>query len=379
MTLKNHRLKLATLIMSTGFAMFAMFFGSGNLVFPLMIGQYVGDQFWSGMFGFVITGVMVPFLGLFGVLLHGGSYKKFLNLWGDKLGFFLAVFMLTLLGPIGVVPRCMTVSYGSFIVITDQVNDIIFNFFMAMTLYLMCINQNRVITILGAFLAPLKIASVVLIIACGILNSSNIHLTPLTPLGALKEGALKGYQTMDLLAAIFFASFMIRHIIQKTQRAQLEHYAQKTSLYAMIVGGALLSLIYIGLVFLGAAFADVLKTHEPEKYLSVLAQHTLGTHASIFVSLTIILSCLTTAIALTTVFTEFLKEHVLKNYLSWGSCLLLSVTTAYVVSIFGFSSIAKFLASILSVLYPVLILLTLANLAAFARKIHLAKKINNTL
>lgn len=375
MMIQNHRLKLIALILSTGFAMFAMFFGSGNLVFPLMVGQVVGEQFWSGMFGFVLTGVTVPFLGLLGVLLHNGSYKKFLSIWGDKLGFILALIMLLLLGPFGVVPRCITVSYGSLVVITDQLSAPLFNLIMALCLYVLCMNQNRVVTILGAILAPLKILSVVFIIGYGIMYAHNTMPSDVTTLSAFEKGIIKGYQTMDLLASFFFASFMIRHIQQKTQNAQLGQYALKTSLYAMLFGGGILSIVYAGLVFLGATFSEILSVEAPEKYLSIIAYYTLGSAGSVFVSATIILSCLTTAIALTTVFTEFLNEHVLKHKLPWKISLALSVTTAYAFSILGFSSISSFLGNILSILYPLLIVLTLTNLVLWLRKNRLSARI----
>lgn len=368
MTILNHRIKLITLILSTGFAMFAMFFGSGNLVFPLMVGQIVGEHYWFGMLGFVLTGVMVPFLGLLGVLLNNGSYKNFLSIWGKKLGFVLALIMLLLLGPFGVVPRCITVSYGSFVIITDQLPAPFFNLIMALCLYALCMNQNRVVTILGAVLAPLKILSVIFIIIYGILYASNFSQSLITASTAFTKGIVKGYQTMDLLAAFFFASFMVRHIQQKTQKAQLEQYALKTSLFAMLFGGAILSVVYAGLVFLGAAFSEILSAEAPEMYLSIIALYTLGSAGSFFVSVTIILSCLTTAIALTTVFTEFMHEYVLKKKLSWKATLALSVSTAYAFSILGFSSIASFLGNILSLLYPFLILLTISNLVIWARK-----------
>ncbi|MBX9697104.1 MAG: branched-chain amino acid transport system II carrier protein [Alphaproteobacteria bacterium] len=371
----NHKIRLAALIVSTGFAMFAMFFGSGNLVFPLLVGQLVGDNYGPAMIGFVLTGVTVPFLGLLGVLLYEGSYKKFLSIWGSSLGFILALFMLTLLGPLGVVPRCMTVSYGSFSVIFDSVPAVYFNLVMALVIYVLCLNQNRIVTILGAFLAPLKITSVFIIIVYGVIYANQPSHSPFSALGACEEGIMKGYQTMDLLAAFFFASFMIRHIKQKTKQANLERYALKTSLYAMLVGAALLSFIYAGLVFLGATFADIFKSSSPEMYLSVIADHTLGSSASVFVSTTIILSCLTTAIALTTVFTEFIRDYVLKGCFSWQVCLGASVLSAYAISILGFSSIATFLGPILSVLYPGLIVLTLSNLLLWARRKRIQHKI----
>ena len=52
-------------ILIYGFSIFAMFFGSGNLVFPLKIGIET-ESFWFFSFiGLLFTGIILPFLGLF--------------------------------------------------------------------------------------------------------------------------------------------------------------------------------------------------------------------------------------------------------------------------------------------------------------------------
>ena len=43
-----------------GFALFAMFFGAGNLIFPPALGKAAGDAFLSSIIGFLITGVGLP-------------------------------------------------------------------------------------------------------------------------------------------------------------------------------------------------------------------------------------------------------------------------------------------------------------------------------
>ena len=72
------------IIFTTGLAMFAMFFGSGNLVFPLRLGVESGDSYIASTIGFIITGVAMPFLGLFSVMLYKGDKNKYFGLF-DKV------------------------------------------------------------------------------------------------------------------------------------------------------------------------------------------------------------------------------------------------------------------------------------------------------
>ena len=95
-------------ILIYGFALFAMFFGSGNLVFPIKIGQSTGSFWFLGFLGLFVTGILLPFLGLFVIKLHKGSYNSFFAQAGPIAKIALPLFTLSLLGSFGVVP----VHYG---------------------------------------------------------------------------------------------------------------------------------------------------------------------------------------------------------------------------------------------------------------------------
>ena len=40
--------------------LFGMFFGAGNLIFPVYMGQQAGSHVWAAVAGFLITGVGMP-------------------------------------------------------------------------------------------------------------------------------------------------------------------------------------------------------------------------------------------------------------------------------------------------------------------------------
>ena len=60
----------------TGLAIFAMLFGSGNLIFPLKLGILAGNKTYIGIIGFIISGVLIPLAGLLGVVLFDGDYRE---------------------------------------------------------------------------------------------------------------------------------------------------------------------------------------------------------------------------------------------------------------------------------------------------------------
>jgi LIVCS family branched-chain amino acid:cation transporter len=74
------------------------------------------------------------------------------------------------------------------------------------------------------------------------------------------------------------------------------------------------------------------------------------------------MACLTTAIALAAVFSDFLHRVIFKNKVSYSTCLIITLVLNYFISILEFTGIMKFLAPILEVCYPSLILLSILNI-----------------
>ena len=44
--------------------LFGMFFGAGNLIFPVHLGQLAGSNSWPAIIGFIITAVSIPILAV---------------------------------------------------------------------------------------------------------------------------------------------------------------------------------------------------------------------------------------------------------------------------------------------------------------------------
>ena len=98
---------------SAGVAIFSMFFGSGNVVFPLLLGAQTGDQVPWALVGLTVTAVGAPLLGLLSSVLFQGDPKAYFYRIGQIPGYFAVLLILGLLGPIGVIPRCFTVAHAA--------------------------------------------------------------------------------------------------------------------------------------------------------------------------------------------------------------------------------------------------------------------------
>lgn len=356
-------MKTKSLVVTTGFALFAMFFGSGNLVFPLLVGAESQGHYLLASLGIILTGVLVPFMGVLAILLYKGETREFLGTMGQPAKFWFPLVALSLMGPFGVLARCITVAHGSFLLLFPECSLVAFSLVFCSIIFLLTAKKSRIIPFLGSALTPFLLLALLVIIFAGIWFGGIQYVESESYLHPFKEGALQGYQTMDLLAAFFFSTFIIHHLSKKFSEEEASKALVKVFLKSALLGGGLLSLVYCGLVYLGAAFTTDLTHVAPQAMLGVVAQKTLGNISAPVVCAAVVLACFTTAVVLTSLFADFFRQEVCREKISTPTGLIVTLVIAFWVSTFEFSGIAAFLAPILETLYPALIVLTVINIA----------------
>ena len=79
-----------------GITLFGMFFGAGNLIFPVHLGQLAGSNVILATMGFIITGVTVPILAVvsIGVTKSDGLQPMCEKKVGKSSHIFLLVFYI---------------------------------------------------------------------------------------------------------------------------------------------------------------------------------------------------------------------------------------------------------------------------------------------
>lgn len=352
------------LVITAGFAMFSMFFGAGNLVFPIFIGMEAFNEITPALLGLFASGIVVPFLGLFAMTLFGGDYEKFFGVLGPVVPYVLITIILCLVGPFGALPRCVLVSHGAIALWAPEIPPFIFNAVYCLLLGIAVWRKNKLVDLLGHWLSPLLLAGVMIIIIFGLMAPPIVSpAVGLTRGEALNFGFSQGYQTLDLLGAFFFSATTLHYLQKRLEEAGESNRKAliRLNVQASMIGAGLLFLVYGGFLWLGAKFSFGLAGTPPESLISAIAQQVLGDYAVPVVSLTILLACFTTAVVITMLFADFLAVE-LKKYLKPLDTLVITLSLAYVMSLLGFEWIMHFLATILTVLYPALIALTVANI-----------------
>lgn len=352
------------LVVSTGFALFSMFFGSGNLVFPITVGQESEGHYLSAAVGILLTGVVVPFLGVLGMMLYKGNIYDFFSCFGKKGTFLFSFLALALMGPFGVLARCLTVAHGALLLLLPNASLPFTSLCLCTIIFFLTVNRSKIVARSGTFLTPFLLIAIAMIALFGLATGIFPEATDTENGGweALKNGFFQGYQTMDLLAAFFFSQFVIAHLqstlSEKEGEALLLRHFYKSSL----IGAGILSSVYFALVMLGWIYAPFLTGIPPQEMLGVIAVRSLGSIAAPCVCLAVLFACLTTAIVLTSLFADFIRTEVSRNKIGNQTALVITLGIGFIVSTFDFAGIAGFIGPVLETIYPALIALTVVNI-----------------
>ncbi|MES2253074.1 MAG: branched-chain amino acid transport system II carrier protein [Pseudomonadota bacterium] len=344
-----------------GFAIFAMFFGSGNLVFPLQIGQETNSLWSLGFLGIFISGILLPFAGVFAIKRYKGSYQAFFDELGFGARILVPLVILALLGSFGVVPRCVTVAYGGVSTLFPTLSLWVFAAFFTSLCFLIGLKDSQMLSILGTYITPVKLISLAVIIMYAIYQAPPMVHVDLPLLEAIKCGLVQGYQTMDLFAGFFFSALIFKYIGQNCPPGTSEKDVFWISAKSSLIGASAIALAYAGLVYLGATYKGLLQNIPATHALPEITRHLFGTVSTVVIAIMMIASCLATAVALNTLFANFLRM-ISKDRVSKTVMLALTTGTAFLMSLLDFSGITAILVPILNVIYPGVILLTLFSL-----------------
>lgn len=361
-----------------GASICAMFFGSGNIVLPLILGQEYGN-FWIVPFmGFVLGAVVISILGLIGISLRNGSSNQFFSCMPFSISIALQLLILAIMGPFGITPRCLAVAFGGFKALTNNVPDYLFYAGFSLILLFITYKKDQVMPIISKILSPIKLTMLIsVVIICLFfapeISSEKICAFSTDFCSSFKYGLENGYQTTDLIGAIYFGTILIDYIKRKdgnVTKANLFNFGIKAS----IVGGLLLGLLYYGFTMLAVTYNPLIQNELPEDILIRIAEICIGTKSSILVGLTIIVSCLTTAVALLSSWNMFITNLInLKFKVSYSTVLVVSVIITFMFSLLGLKKLLDLLGPILYYTYPLIILVTLINLYKDIKEIHNAK------
>ncbi|WXR61313.1 branched-chain amino acid transport system II carrier protein [Peptostreptococcaceae bacterium AGR-M142] len=366
MTEKNVTTKKRNDFIVIGLALFAMFFGAGNLIFPPSIGIESGNAFIFSTIGFFITGIGIPLLGVLAISKSGGTVFTFANKCGNIPGKIYGVIVVMAIGPLLAIPRTAATTYEMGIVpIFGNISPLLVSIiYFAITLAFV-LKPSSLIDNIGKILTPVILLILAILIFKGIK----------TPIGDLKEGATMisfskgffgGYQTMDALSAIVLGVIVINSVKDKGYTDEVVQ--RKMILKSSLIAASGLAVVYGGLLYLGATASNVYPADISKTKLVInIASAILGSSGKYLLGICVAFACLTTSIGLTATIGDYF--HNLSNKkLKYEHVVIATAIFSTAMAVGGVEKIVLISVPLLNMIYPLSIVLIILNL--FADKIN---------
>ncbi len=352
-----------------GTMLFGLFFGAGNLIFPIQLGQLAGTNFWFALIGFLVTAIGLPFLGILAIGLSGSNGLR--DLASRIHPLFGVIFSLALyltIGPFFAIPRTATVPFvvGFEPFIQPQYTSLflgLFSFVFFAIVYYFSLNPAKIMDYIGKYLTPAFLIFLFMLIITSILSPMGHFKQPMGEYinSAFMTGFKEGYNTMDALASLAFGIVVINAIKSSgiTEPKEIAKATWKSGIFAM----SLMMLIYGLITYMGASSIAAIGTFDNGGLIfAAVAKHYFGSFGAILLAIIIVLACLKTSIGLITSCSEFFNEVFPKVSYKWFVFILCLVS--FTIANFGLTNIIKFAIPVLMFLYPLAIVLILLALSA---------------
>ena len=349
-------------IIVVGFALFSMFFGAGNVVFPPYLGMESGPQWLLGFSAYFIADIGLALLGVFALLRVGSSEAVTLRL-GKIPAELLMCAIILCIGPMVAIPRTSATTFE--MAITPNipgVSPVLFSVLFFALILALCIKESAVVDIVGKVLTPLLLVGLFAIIIKGI-------VTPLGEIAALPQianaavtGIKAGYQTMDALAALPFGIIVLQSVTAKGYDSGRKQFRVVGG--AAVLAGVLLLCVYMGLAYLGATVsAQYTSDIGRAQLIMALVEALMGKVGVILFGVVVGLACVTTAIALTSSAAAYFAE-LCRGKVSYKVFVIAICVFSAVVSNLGLDRIVAVAAPVLDVIYPPTLVLIFISLLA---------------
>lgn len=342
-----------------GFALFSMFFGAGNLIFPGFLGNQLGADFFIGIIGFTLTGVGLPLLAIYACSKGDGTFETLASRIGTKFAFLCTIALFIAIGPMLAIPRTAATTFE--LTINPFFPSI--SPFVAMSVYFIInlffvLGSSSVIDTIGKYLTPVLLLVLSVIVIKGIVMPIG-DIVDVNATAVLSSSLIQGYQTMDAIGALLFAGIVTAGLTSKGYKGkEMSPMILKAGLVAAIG----LAFVYGGLIYLGSQTVNMVPSDIGKtSLLLTISRSVLGEIGAVGIGLAMGVACLTTSIGLLSAGASFF-EKISNGKLSFRvNAIVLSVISLGVACL-GVDKIVVLSEPVLNILYPVAITLIFTTL-----------------
>ena len=351
-------------ILVTGFALFSLFFGAGNLLLPPLLGYKAGGDWLLVTIGFMVAAVVIP---LFGILAHArlqGTMFDFAKKVSPvfSIMYCVIVYIISITLPS---PRTAAATHEIAIHPFFGTGPLLTSAIYFALVLIFVLNRSKILSFIGKYLTPLIVLILFLVIGIGLFASQGSMNQSVFRMPFI-DGLLEGYQTFDAIGAVVVGGVII---ISLNLRGHTSFESKKELITkAGFIAGLGLFIIYAGLIAVGAfygseIFIDGSLSNDMQRanLLRGISLATLGSIGNTFLSVLIALACFTTAVGIITGTADYFKGLFQNSQKVYVATAVIGCLVGIGVGQLDFHSIVVIALPVLMFIYPITIVLILLN------------------
>ena len=343
-------------ILISGLALFAIFFGAGNLIFPPYLGVITGDGWLATMVGFLLADPVIPILTVIVTAAAGGRAVDIGKRVGDKFAKILTLAAIICIGPAFAIPRTAATTYevGFQSFFPNLPIWVVTIVFFAIT-FALSFKESNVVNIIGKYITPALLVFLFIVIVKAIISPIGKPVDVPVEGGYFVKGFYEGYQTLDAFASPLFTGIVVADLMRKGYGKQSRKDRLRFIISLGIVASIFLSLVYGGLTYLGASGSSIFTADDSRVEILVsLVYMTLGNFGKFALSVCVTLACLTTAIGLTSSAGNFIEE-LTHGKVKYIYTVIVVTIISFLLSSLGVDAIINLAVPVLTIGYPIII------------------------
>ncbi|MFS0690651.1 branched-chain amino acid transport system II carrier protein [Sporosarcina sp. 179-K 8C2 HS] len=351
-------------VLFSGLMLFSLFFGAGNLIFPPLLGLESGNNFGPAITGFLITGVLLPFMAVMAISLSENGLISIGSRVHGLFGLIFAIIIYMSIGALYGIPRASNVAYELGV---KQIVDVdgwlalfLFSLLFFGVTYFISLNPKKIVDHIGQLLTPILLLVLALLVIRAFIKFEDIASPAVGNYASspFVKGFVEGYFTMDAVAALAFGIVVINALKDKGATSKSE--LVKGTLGAGVIAGLGLAVVYVSLGWIGRVIPRENDFANGAEILTVASDILFGSGGGLLFGVIVTLACLTTCVGLINACSRFFNEIYPKIH--YRSYVAIFVLIGLLVSNLGLNTILSLAVPLLVFIYPISIVLVILSL-----------------
>jgi len=351
----------ALVVAAVGGSVFAMHFGGSCMLWPVTWGQQTGTAVFTAYLGIFISAIIFPWLAYLAVSREGTLFKIAGNSVNRTFAQVFGGLTVLVLGPLFAIPRMSAAAWDAIC----QILGLDYSPFPALLLFTAAYyaaafwflyRRSQVIDKIARYLLPVLVITIVAVVTKSLVSPMAERVSPFFSGHPFTYGFLHGYQTMDLPAALMFATLVIAGLSEGygLKDRQLNRYLILTAGFGFL----LLGTSHLTQMLVGASTGELFTDVTYARLYATIILELWGPVGGVVFNVALLFAALTSAVGLGGGTASYFEEAS-GGKLPYVACTAVVLFLSGLVSMVGLDEIVRITAPILDVIYPPAIALVL--------------------